>query len=78
MGEGVERHATLQAGQRVAAQVGHPGVAELMQADRDDQQDELKQAVAKRLGVHLSCLRSRHGAGRSRRSWNGRDRTSVP
>jgi len=64
VGEGVERDPALETRERIAPPVGHPGVTELVQADRDDQQDELQQPVAKRHGVHLRRGRGRRRVGR--------------
>ena len=44
-------------------------LVKLMQADGDDQQDELEQPVAEGLRIHLSWFRSRREVGRSRRWW---------
>ena len=70
-------HAALQARERVAPEVRHPGMAELMEPDRDDQEDELEGAPAEVLEVHLS-YRSLRGAGRNRSCSCGRGRTSGP
>ena len=40
MGEGVERHPALGARERVASQVGDPGMSKLMKADGDDQKNQ--------------------------------------
>ena len=53
MGEGVERHASLHTGERIAPQVGHPSMPELMQTDGDNQQDELQATPAKMLNIHI-------------------------
>jgi len=40
MGEGVKRHPALGARERVASQVGDPGMSKLMKADGDDQKNQ--------------------------------------
>ena len=55
MGQRVQGDAALSARQEVAAQIGDPSMAELMQANRDDQQEQAEGAPAElveQLRVH--------------------------
>jgi hypothetical protein len=52
-GEGIERHAAVGAGRVVPQQVGHDGVAPLVEADARDEHDEDDEPVADENGVEI-------------------------
>src|ERR1700722_8127796 len=45
MADGIERNSAEQTGSGIAAQIGHPGVRRLVDADREEKRDQLKHDV---------------------------------